>query len=277
LRAWRDEALRSACRANTWAVTGYSLYGAYSASGFYDTSDGKWKIWYGAGIPENIASDNVYYMETTDLNKGWSQPTRLILNDPTGKLTAANKAPGYGGDPSVVKVDGTYYMFFSGLENTPSPPNKIYLATSKDGVNFTVYGAVVDVVKMGLGYGAGSPSVVYKDGIWYLYYYTQSPSTAYPDEATGFVLKTGTTPYEFGKAVATQNTYGAADVKWMPYSGALGMHRLHRGRGTGRLRVRLRAHRLFQGRLNFSFTNEPLSRPIQDYTAKTCHNPGFKR
>lgn len=254
---------------------GYSLYGAYSASGFYDTSDGKWKIWYGAGIPENIASDNVYYMETTDLNKGWSQPTRLILNDPTGKLTAANKAPGYGGDPSVVKVDGTYYMFFSGLENTPSPPNKIYLATSKDGVNFTVYGAVVDVVKMGLGYGAGSPSVVYKDGIWYLYYYTQSPSTAYPDEATGFVLKTGTTPYEFGKAVATQNTYGAADVKWMPSLGLWVCTDYTEGAEQGGYEFDSVRIGFSKDGLNFSFTNEPLSRPIQDYTAKTCHNPGF--
>ncbi|MBQ9481886.1 MAG: hypothetical protein IJU84_06965, partial [Clostridia bacterium] len=128
---------------------GYGLLGAYSASGFYDRADRKWKVWYGAGIPENIASDNVYYTETTDPAKGWSKPVRLILNDPTGMLCAANKAPGYGGDPSVVKVDGTYYMFFSGLEKTPSPPNKIYLATSADGLNYTVYGPVVDVEKMG--------------------------------------------------------------------------------------------------------------------------------
>ena len=254
---------------------GYSLLGAYSASGFYDSSDKKWKIWYGAGIPENIASDNVYYMETTDLNKGWSTPRRLILNDPTGKLTAANKAPGYGGDPSVVKVNGTYYMFFSGLENTPSPPNKIYLATSKNGVDFTVYGAVVDVQKMGLGYGAGSPSVVYKDGTWYLYYYTQSPSVAYPDEPTGFVLKTGSTPYEFGKAVATQNTYGAADVKWMPSLGLWVCADYTEGAGQGGYEFDSVRIGFSKDGLNFSFTNEPLSRPIQDYTAKTCHNPGF--
>ena len=254
---------------------GYSLLGAYSASGFYDTSDKKWKIWYGAGIPENIASDNVYYMETTDPNLGWSKPVRLILNDPTGKLTAANVAPGYGGDPSVVKVNGTYYMFFSGLENTKSPPNKIYLATSQDGMNFTVYGCVVDVEKMGLGYGAGGPSVIYKDGTWYLYYYTQSPSKEYPDEPIGFVLKKGTTPYEFGKAEATYNTLGAADVKWMPTLGLWVCTDYTEGAAQGGYDFDSVRIGFSKDGVNFNFTNEPLSRPVQDYSAKTNHNPGF--
>ena len=138
---------------------GYSLYGAYSASGFYDTSDGKWKIWYGAGIPENIASDNVYYMETTDLNKGWSQPTRLILNDPTGKMTAANKAPGYGG---------------------------------------------------------GSPSVVYKDGEFWMYYYTQAPDYRYPQEPCGLVLKKSTDGIHFGEGIEINRSMSTMDVKYIP-------------------------------------------------------------
>ncbi len=254
---------------------GYGLLGSYSASGFYDTTDKKWKLWYGAGIPENIASDNVYYTETTDINKGWTKPVRLILNDPTGKLCAANVAPGYGGDPGVIKVDGVYYMYFSGLENTPKPPNKIYLATSTDGINFTVYGAVVDVEKMGLGYGAGSPSVIYKDGIWYLYYYTQSPSKQYPNEPTGFVLKTGTTPYEFGEAVATQNTYGAADVKWMPTLNMWVCTDYTEGVGQGGYNFDSVRIGFSKDGLYFNFTNEPLSRPVQDYTVKTNHNPGF--
>jgi hypothetical protein len=214
-------------------------------------------------------------METTDLNKGWSKPVRLILNDPTGMLCAANKAPGYGGDPSVVKVNGVYYMFFSGLEYTPAPPNKIYLATSTDGLNFTVYGPVVDVEKMGLGYGAGSPSVIYKDGIWYLYYYTQSPSKQYPDEPTGFVLKTGTTPYEFGKAQATYNTYGAADVKWMPSLGLWVATDYTEGITQGGYNFDTVRIGFSKDGINFDFTNEPTSRPIQDYSAKTNHNPGF--
>ena len=101
-------------------------------------------------------------------------------------LWEANGSDIAEGISSVSQLDGTYYMYFSGLERyTAHPPNKIYLATSKDGVNFTVYGAVVDVPKLGLGYGAGSPSVIYKDGKYYLYYYTQSPSNDYPNEPIG--------------------------------------------------------------------------------------------
>lgn len=137
-------------------------WGAYSASGFYDAVDNKWKIWYGAGIPEGTCSDNIYYMETTDPQKEWSAPKRLLINDPKKILVPYNQPPGYGGDPSVIKVSGIYY-------------NKIYLATSTDGVNFTLFNnAIVDCPDGGkVGYGSGSPSVVYKDGTFYLYYYSQ--------------------------------------------------------------------------------------------------------
>ncbi len=264
---------------------GYNLYGAYSASGFYDEQDKKYKLWYGCGIPEGAASDNVYYTETTDMRLGWSKPKRLILNDPTGKLTPAGKSPGYGGDPCVIKVDGIYYMYFSGLENTDVPPNKIYLATSENGVDFTVYGAVVDVKKgEGLGYGAGSPSVIYKDGKYYLYYYTQSYTNYYKDdlgnvyeqtEPTGCVLKVGETPYSFGKAQETRNTFGAIDVKWVP---SLGLwvacdytdEKAHGGYDFDTVRIGYSADGI-----NFDFTCKPTERPIQDYSAVIVHNPGF--
>ena len=264
---------------------GYNLYGAYSASGFYDETDKKFKLWYGGGIPEGAASDNIYYVETTDIRLGWSKPKRLILNDPTGKLTPATASPGYGGDPCVIKVDGKYYMYFSGLENTSVPPNKIYLATSDDGIDFTVYGAVVDVKKgEGLGYGAGAPSVIYKDGKYYLYYYTQSATNYYTDEngnvteqiePTGCVLKVGDTPYSFGKAVETRNTFGAIDVKWVP---SLEMwvacdytdEKAHGGYDVKSVRIGFSANGT-----DFDFTNKPLDRPIQDYSAAITHNPGL--
>ena len=35
-------------------------YGSYSASGFYDVADKKFKIWFGSGIPETESSDGIY-------------------------------------------------------------------------------------------------------------------------------------------------------------------------------------------------------------------------
>ena len=135
----------------------YTMCGAYSATGFYDRSDGKYKVWYGAGVPEQQSTDNVYYIESTDPERGWSKPVRITtdgstkgsLTDASGKLRGSSSPIGYGGDPAVVKVDGTYYMYFSGLEwdlddGTYHHWNKIWLATSADGLNWTAYGAVVD-------------------------------------------------------------------------------------------------------------------------------------
>lgn len=91
----------------------------------------------------------------------------------------------------------------------------------------------------------------------------------------GLRFENGTTPYEFGKAVATQNTYGAADVKWMPSLGLWVCTDYTEGAEQGGYEFDSVRIGFSKDGLNFSFTNEPLSRPIQDYTAKTCHNPGF--
>ena len=175
-------------------------YGAYSASGFYDSDDQKWKLWYGGGIPEGPSADNIYYINTTDPKKGWSLPQRLIINDPNHILVTYNTPPGYGGDPSVIKVNGIYYMYFSAIFSHISPTywyNKIYLATSTDGINYSLYNQpIVNCTDGGIaGYGSGGPSIVYKDGLYYLYYYTQNEATA------GCYRRVSTDGYNFGASV----------------------------------------------------------------------------
>ncbi len=254
--------------------TQYMMYGAYSPSGFYDTSDGKWKVWFGAGIPEGIASDNVYYAETTDPRMGWSQPIRLILDDPTNKLCAYNRSPGYGGDPGVIKVDGTYYMYFSGLETSAVVTggghwNKIYLATSQDGINFTVQKAVVDVPNGGiLGYGAGSPSVVYKDGQFYLYFYTQTPVGS--NNVQGVVRSVSSDPMNFTEFEACVNTSGAIDVKWMPTLNLWVATDYTEGDGINNVRIGYSVNGL-----SFMWGNSEEQRPAQPFYEPDIHNPGW--
>lgn len=208
----------------------YTKWGAYSASGFYDSSDKKIKIWYGAGTAECDSSDNIYYTECSDLSKGFSKPKRITtddstgykLVDPSGKLKSHDEQIGYGGDPSVVKVNGTYYMYFSALENglsdgTYTHWNKIYAATSTDGKIWTVAGVPVDCSTGGtLGYGAGSPSVVYKDGEFWMYYYTQAPDYRYPREACGLVLKKSADGITFSEAIEIDRSMSTMDVKYIP-------------------------------------------------------------
>lgn len=254
--------------------TQYMMYGAYSPSGFYDTSDGKWKVWFGAGIPEGIASDNVYYAETTDPRMGWSQPIRLVLDDPTNKLYSYNRSPGYGGDPGVIKVDGTYYMYFSGLEKSAVAVggghwNKIYLATSQDGLNFTVQKAVVDVPNGGtLGYGAGSPSVVYKDGKFYLYFYTQTPVGK--NNVQGVVRSVSSDPMNFTEFEACVNTSGAIDVKWMPTLNLWVATDYTEGGDVNNVRVGYSTNGL-----SFIWGNSEEQRPAQPFYEPDIHNPGW--
>ena len=197
----------------------YTKWGAYSASGFYDSEEKKWKVWFGAGIPETVASDNVYYSECEDLTQSWSKPIRVKLED-HGLLFPPEVGPGYGGDPSVIKVDGTYYMYFSGLatgldDGRNTHWNKVYVATSNDGINWTMEPTpVVDAeTSGGAGYGAGSPSTVYVDGTFYMYYYTQTPEV---DNLTGFLRKESKDGIHFGDPVLVETDQGAGDVKYIP-------------------------------------------------------------
>lgn len=197
----------------------YTKWGAYSASGFYDSEEKKWKVWFGAGIPETVASDNVYYSECEDLTRSWSKPIRVKLED-HGLLFPPETGPGYGGDPSVIKVDGTYYMYFSGLavglnDGRNTHWNKVYVATSQDGINWTLEPTpVVDAeTSGGAGYGAGSPSTVYVDGTFYMYYYTQTPEI---DNLTGFMRKESKDGIHFGEPILIDANQGAGDVKYIP-------------------------------------------------------------
>ncbi len=221
-----------ACESEYMSDMLYTMCGAYSASGFYDTEDKKYKLWYGASVPEEQSTDNIYYIEADSVEGQWSKPVRIMtddgsrtgmnLVDSTGKLRGASDPVGYGGDPSVIKVNGVYYMYFSGIEwglddGTYTHWNKIYLATSQDGKHWTSQGAVVDTATGGsLGYGSGSPSAVYYNGVFYLYYYSQSYDVNYPNEAGGLVLKTATDGIHFGEAISINRKMSTLDVKYIP-------------------------------------------------------------
>ena len=267
----------------------YTMCGAYSATGFYDTSDGKYKVWYGSGVPEQQSTDNVYYMESTDPERGWSKPVRITtdgstrgsLTDASGKLRGSSSPIGYGGDPAVVKVNGTYYMYFSGLEwdlddGTYHHWNKIWLATSTDGLNWTGYGAVVDTENGGsLGYGSGAPSVVYYNGKFYMYYYSQSHDVNYPDEPGGLVLKISDDGYHFDKAISIDRSMPSMEVKYVPeLMKWIGCYYTEDRQYGPDCKAGVRLAFSNDGiKWTFDFTDNSLI--AQDMTIPLNHNPGF--
>lgn len=251
-------------------------WGAYSASGFYDPADKKWKIWYGAGIPEYTSSDNVYFMETSDPKKGWSVPYRCKLDDPKGELFPYNVNPAYGGDPSVIKRNGVYYMYFSGIYSAKTPDasgrtfwNKIYLATSTNGKDYKLqYPPVVDAANSGsLGYGTGAPSVVYKDGMFYLYYYSQY------EPQGGYFLRTSKDGRNFSAPTRVGDFGG--DVKWVPALKKWVMcYYTEPGQGGVFSSEGVRIAISDDG-IHWTFGNDDSQLPTQDPFAVATHNPGW--
>jgi hypothetical protein len=248
-----------------------SRFGPYSASGFYDPSDKKWKLWYGAGIAEQTCQDEVYYIETTDPQKGWTVPLNLHITNNTS-LPLSVSPVGYGGDPSVVKVNETYYMYFSAVllsSDGVNWYNKIYLATSSDGINFTLspYIAADISNNIGVGYGSGSPSVVYKDGKFYMYYYSTY------DLQGGGMLRTSNDGLNWSNPTRVNDT--TFDVKYIDeinkwvgcYYGELNQFANPQLPG-----VRIVVS---DDGVNWTRGDTDEQMPAQDFSAVINHNPGF--
>jgi hypothetical protein len=98
-------------------------------------------------------------------------------------------------DPSVVEVNGLYYMYYTGTSNAQGQDNAIGLALSTDGVNWTRGNNGVPIVQSagdtsgGNPYGTGQPSVVYLDGWFYLLFTDTTGKAADPSGAGQFVLR----------------------------------------------------------------------------------------
>ena len=98
-------------------------------------------------------------------------------------------------DPSVLRVGGTYYMYYTGAAGSHAHGNAIGLATSTDGRIWAranggrpLVTAARDV-KRDNTYGAGQPSVVYLAGLFYLMFTDTTGEDTGHNGAGQFVLR----------------------------------------------------------------------------------------
>ncbi|MBP2330171.1 hypothetical protein JOF56_010556 [Kibdelosporangium banguiense] len=98
-------------------------------------------------------------------------------------------------DPSVIQVNGTYYLYYTGAPNDHSVGNAIGLATSPDGLTWTrakggepVVSSSYEVGRSNT-YGAGQPSALYLDGWFYLMFTDTNARGAHDNGAGQFVLR----------------------------------------------------------------------------------------
>ncbi|SFB22010.1 Glycosyl hydrolases family 43 [Amycolatopsis marina] len=154
-----------------------------------------WCSQYGSAKP---AGDDILYAEAT-----WTPGAKkdLKFTGPGGGAAPAvfsGRPGGFDGvhtcDPSVLRVGGTYYLYYTGSAGDRAHGNSIGLATSKDGRNWKRVGSgpiltpAHDVARDN-DYGAGQPAVVHLDGWFYLMFTDTSGAAAGWNGAGQFLLR----------------------------------------------------------------------------------------
>lgn len=134
--------------------------------------DGRYRMYWCGGV----AGDHILYSTATSLDGPWSTPISVLV--PTGVPGTFDRT--HTCDPSVIRVDGVYYLYYGGLdegESKTTQTTRLGVATSQDGITWTRANAGKPIVVparpiTGLvnQYGAGQPSVTYVDGKFYLMY-----------------------------------------------------------------------------------------------------------
>jgi hypothetical protein len=170
--------------------------------------DGVYRMWWCCGL----GGDHVCYAEADSLDGPWhgrgkNQPNTFDdVFGPTGNLADFDGT--HTCDPSVVRVDGTYYMFYGGIAEKPNTWTRIGVATSADGLSWTRLAGgqpIVDAArdpwaaKLPNTYGAGQPSVVWLDGLFYLVFTDTTGLASNPVNGAGqYVLRSPDPTFQSG-------------------------------------------------------------------------------
>ncbi len=146
------------------------LPGTYdSLQAFYPSvrfESGLYEMWY-TGCPLSYACTIAY--ATSSDGRNWTKSGPVM--DPAGGSEAI---VGY---PSVVKVSGTYWMYYAGSDGTYF---RVFAATSPDGVTWTRRGQVLDVGTTGSNDSTQVtfPDVLYLDRTFVMWYTGRPGNTA---------------------------------------------------------------------------------------------------
>ncbi|CAM2935102.1 beta-xylosidase [Saccharomonospora xinjiangensis] len=149
-----------------------------------------WCSQYGSAPP---AGDDILYAEADSPSGPFAGPDggipRAVFSGHPGRFDAMHTC-----DPSVLRVNGTYYLYYTGAAGDHAHGNAIGLATSQDGLQWTRASATPIVTPArethrDNTYGAGQPSAVYLDGWFYLMFTDTTGSAAGWNGAGQFVLR----------------------------------------------------------------------------------------
>ena len=138
-----------------------------------------YRMWW-CGSIGGKPGDHILYAEATSLDGPWHSHTSQASNTYDVVFNSTYPTNGFDGqdtcDPSVLRVNGVYYLYYGGnaiAKGNQLITTKVGLATSPDGFTWTRSEAnpIVVSTKITTGaYGAGQPSVIYKDNMFYMLY-----------------------------------------------------------------------------------------------------------
>jgi hypothetical protein len=156
---------------------------------------GKYRMWWCSQLGvANPPGDDILLAESTRIGGGFRGP-----DGQASTPVFSGRPGGFDGmhtcDPSVVRVGGTYFMYYTGAAGDHAHGNAIGLATSPDGRVWTranggrpIVGSARDVDN-GNTYGAGQPSVLYLAGQFYLMFTDTTGAHSGHNGAGQFVLR----------------------------------------------------------------------------------------
>jgi hypothetical protein len=174
---------------------------------------GRYRMWWCSQLGvANPPGDDVLLAESASVDGPFVGPDGSggtpVFSGSAGGFDAVHTC-----DPSVIRVAGTYYMYYTGAAGDHAHGNAIGLATSTDGRVWTranggrpLVTAARDVDRNN-AYGAGQPSVVYLAGYFYLMFTDTTGQATGHNGAGQFVLRSPDPAFTTGVEALGENGF----------------------------------------------------------------------
>lgn len=174
---------------------------------------GGYRMWWCSQLPGfGPAGDDILYATSDSLTRTFhgagGQAATPVFHGSNGGFDSKHTC-----DPSVIRVHGTYYLYYTGSTGDPRHGNSIGVATSTDGVHFrrANHGRPIvtpaEDTRRDNAYGVGQPSALFLDGWYYLLFTDTTGADAGWNGAGQFVVRARDPLFSRGVQVLTDSGF----------------------------------------------------------------------
>ena len=199
---------------DSYRSTNGPVTGGNSAYNYVPTImlDGVYKMWWCGQIPGDHG-DNILYAESSSLDGPFASGDQPYL-DVFGGTGSGSFDSLHTCDPSVVRVEGQYYLYY-GAEQSDGAPTTIGVATGPDGVSWTRLNNDQPIISpanqqtTSSTYGAGQPSVIYLDSLFHIMFTDTTGAGSLSNGAGQFAWRSSDPTFQSNVEVATASGWQA--------------------------------------------------------------------